>query len=85
MGITKMRTKSSELPIVKESIGQGKLLKRYGMKGFVIFATLRRWRMRRDVNLKLFVTTQRFLRVLASGLLIKIIEILRLLIILTHG
>jgi hypothetical protein len=52
---------------VKESIGQGKFLKHYGMKGFVIFSILRRWRMRRDVNLKLFVTTQRFLRVLASG------------------
>jgi hypothetical protein len=79
MGITKMRRKSSELPIVKESIGQGKLLKHYGMKGFVVFAILRRWRMRRDVNLKLFVTTQRFLRVLI------LLLILRLLIILTHG
>jgi hypothetical protein len=75
MGITKMRTNSSELPIVKQSIGQGQLLKHYGMKVFVIFSILRRWRMKRDVNLKLFVIAQRFLRVLASGLLIKIIEI----------
>jgi hypothetical protein len=73
MGITKI----SELPIVKQSIVQGQLLKHYGMKlkVFVIFAILRRWRMKRDVNLKLFVTAQRFLRVLASGLLNKIIEI----------